>query len=268
LPELPDVETMRRYLQATSLHQEIEGVRVDGGQLLQATPPETLQEELVGRSFASTQRHGKYMFVRLDGGGDDLLVLHFGMTGGLTYFKDREDEPAYCRVLFHFANGYHLAYVSMRKLGEVGITDDVDRFVDERELGPDALAEDFDLRAFKNLVEGRRVMAKSFFMDQHTIAGVGNVYADEILFQAGIHPRTKMSSLDDETVEDLFHSMKDVLQEAIEHQAHPDRFPDSFIVPRRGQGGRCPKCGAELERVKVSSRSSYYCPKHQQQDGE
>ena len=261
MPELPDVEAMRRYLEATSLHQEIEGVEVRSAQMLQCTGDEELEDELVGRSFASTRRYGKYLFVSLDGGEEGaFLVLHFGMTGGLKYFKGMDEDPEYDRVLFKFANGYQLAYYAMRKLGRVDVIDDVEEFVRRKDLGPDALDSDFDLAAFKELVEGRRVMAKALLMDQGTIAGIGNVYADEILFRARVHPRTKMSSLDEETREALFHAMKGVLQTAVDCQAKPARLPDTFIRTHRHDEGRCPRCGTELETVKVSSRTAYFCP--------
>lgn len=262
MPELPDVETMRRYLQATSLHQEIEDVEVDGGQLVEHTSEE-LKEQLVGRSFVSTRRHGKWMFAELDGNGDAFLVLHFGMTGGLKHFRDMEEAPEYERVRFQFTNGYHLAYYAMRKLGDVEVVEDVGQFLHEKELGPDALDPDLDLAAFKGVIEGRRAMAKALLMDQHIIAGIGNVYSDEMLFQAGIYPRRKINDLEEPTLEKLFHTMKHVLQTAIERQAKPERFPDSFVTPNRHEGGRCPKCGAELERVKVCSRTAYYCPNRQ-----
>lgn len=262
MPELPDVEAMRQYLRATSLHQEIDGVDVHSTQMLEQTSADELEEALVGRSFSSTRRHGKYLFVALNG-EQTFLVLHFGMTGGLKHFKAMEEEPKYDRVLFHFANGYHLAYLAMRKLGRVDVINNVDRFIDHKELGPDVLDPEFDLSAFKQLVDGRRVMAKALLMDQHTIAGIGNVYADEILFQVGVHPRTKINKLDQETVEGLFHAMKDVLETAVDCQAEPERFPDCFIGPHRHPEGRCPICGSELKRVKVSSRSAYYCPECQ-----
>jgi formamidopyrimidine-DNA glycosylase len=271
MPELPDVETMRQYLQATSLHQEIADVEVRAagllpdGDVIDRTTAEALNEALVGRTLASTSRHGKYLLVDLDEGAGEILVLHFGMSGDLSYFKDMADEPEYDRVLVHFANGYHLAYEAVRKLGEVAVIDDVDRFVAEKELGPDALDPAFDLEAFKEAVAGRRMMVKSFLMDQQTLAGIGNVYSDEILFQAGIHPRTKINTLDEEAVEALFHTMKDVLQTAIDYQSSPEQYPDSFLTSHRHEGGTCPRCGADLERVKVSSRSAYFCPNRQTQ---
>jgi len=273
MPELPDVETMRRYLEANALHQEIEDVEVRAPRLVpspqmpQENAVEDLKERLVGRCLASTWRYGKWLFVDLNGAGDgceDTLVLHFGMTGGMKAFEAMEEDPPYDRVLFHFANGRHLAYCAMRKLGQVDVIDDAEQFIDRKGLGPDALDPGVDLPAFKEIVEGRRTMAKAVLMDQGTIAGIGNVYADEILFQAGVHPRTKIGKLDEETVEELFHEMKDVLQTAVACQAQPEAFPDTFLAPHRHEGGQCPACGAGLERVKVSSRSAYFCPNCQQ----
>ncbi len=273
MPELPDVETMRRYLQATSLHQEITDIEVHdtdilpGEQAAREDATAELREDLVGRSFDSTRRHGKWLFVALDEDDGGYLVLHFGMTGDLQYFKDMDDEPEYDRVLFRFEDGYQLAYISQRKLGDVEVIDDVDRFVEQKELGPDALDPDFDLAAFKEAVGDRRAMVKSVLMDQSTIAGIGNVYSDEILFQAGIHPRTKINRLGEETLERLFHTMKDVLPKAIEYEAQPDQLPESFIGPHRHKDGRCPLCGAELERVQVGSRHAYFCPNWQSRRG-
>jgi len=273
MPELPDVETMRRYLQSTALHQEMADVEVHATTVLPSeegidqTRVRELQDGLTGRSFASTRRHGKWMFVALNEDSDEFLVLHFGMTGGLKYFKDAEEELEYDRVLFRFTNGYQLAYLSMRKLGEVALIDDVERFVDEKGLGPDVLDSNFDLAAFKEVVAGRRAMVKSVLMDQDTMAGIGNVYSDEILFHAGVHPRTKFNHLEEDTLEELFHTMKDVLQKAIEYQAQPERFPESFMTPHRHRGGVCPMCGAELERVQIGSRHAYYCPNRQQKKG-
>ena len=270
MPELPDVETMRRYLQATSLHQQIANVEVRAaellpdGEVIDQTTVGMLKETLVGHAFASTSRHGKYLFVGLEGDVEDILVLHFGMSGELSYFKDMEDEPEYDRVRIHFSNGYHLAYEAVRKLGEVAVVDDMERFVAEKDLGPDALDPAFDLAAFKDVISGRRMMAKSLLMDQQSLAGIGNVYSDEILFQAGIHPRTKVNALDEETVERLFHAMKDVLQTAIDYQSSPEAYPDSFITSHRHEDGTCPRCGTDLRRVKVSSRSAYYCPNRQE----
>lgn len=272
MPELPDVETMRRYLEATSLYQEIEKVDVRAPILLaddrtsDSRAGERVEEVLVGRSFVATRRHGKYLSVTLDGeadGDEQALLLHFGMTGGLKYFKEMEGEPKYDRVLFSFKNGYHLAYVSQRKLGQIGVVNDVSSFLETKDLGPDALDPALDFQAFKEAVRDRRAMAKSVLMDQGTVAGIGNVYSDEILFQAGIYPRTRMDELSDEELKQLFQHMKDVLETATAAQADPERFSDLYVAPHRHEGGTCPVCGATLRTVKVSSRTSYFCPECQ-----
>jgi len=268
MPELPDVETMRRYLEATSLYQEIERVSFQSpGYLLGEDPgphPDVrrrLKDALEGRAFDDTERHGKWMFVSLRDGRIQTLGLHFGMTGGLRYFRDMADEPAYDRVRFDFSTGYHLAYVSMRKLGAVRLIEDVDAFVERKDLGPDALAEELDFDTFRRRLEGRRTMIKVLFLDQQVLAGLGNVYADEILYQAGIHPRAKANGLDGEELRALYETMHEVLETAIDKQAQPGDLPDSYLTAHRHEDGVCPRCGAALERVKVSSRTSYTCPK-------
>jgi formamidopyrimidine-DNA glycosylase len=259
MPELPDVEVFKRYLDATSLHQEIEEVDVRSRQVLE-TSTRRLKRGLEGHCFESTRRHGKNLFAGLDDG--QWLFLHFGMTGDLAYFKHIEDDPEYDRLLLTFTNGYHLAYVSRRKLGELELIESVDDFVDQKDLGPDAL-NDLDLDTFKDLADGRRMMVKSFLMDQQTLAGIGNVYSDEILFQAGVHPRTKIDRLDEGTLEQVYDEMQEVLHTAIDCQAEPSQFPDNYLTPHRHSDGKCPLCGELVKRVKVSGRSAYYCPNRQ-----
>ena len=271
MPELPDVEVMRRYLQSTALHQEITDLEVGAARLIpdeetnQDPTVKQLKADIIGRSFESSRRHGKWLFIRMNSEGEKFLVFHFGMTGGLKYFKDMDDEPEYTQVLFHFKNGYQLAYISQRKLGELEIIDGVEKFVDQKKLGPDAL--DLSLEEFKTLCEGRHAMVKTTLMDQSKIAGIGNVYSDEILFQAKIYPRTQCDQLGENKIEELYRTMKDVLQTAIDCQADPEQLPQNFITPHRHKGGHCPICGEALKRVQVGSRHAYYCPNRQEKKG-
>ncbi|MGD1995250.1 MAG: DNA-formamidopyrimidine glycosylase family protein [Anaerolineae bacterium] len=258
MPELPDVEVLRRYLDATSLRQEIETVEVRSCQVLEGISAAELAAGLEARSFESTRRHGKYLLAALDSGR--WLMLHFGMTGGLKYFSDMGEDPTYDRLLITFSDGYHLAYEAQRKLGKIRLIEDVKSFIEEKGLGPDALASDFDLAAFRRALAERRGMTKSTLMNQHIVAGIGNIYADEILFQVDIHPRAKINQLDDEVLGELFEAMREVLRTAVDCQADPNRFPDSYIIPHRRNDGECPKCGGDLGRVKVCGRSAYHCP--------
>jgi formamidopyrimidine-DNA glycosylase len=258
MPELPDVEVMKRYCDATALHQEVQAVRVRDQYVLKEITPQKLEKRLVGQSFARTRRHGKYLFVGLK--DRPWLALHFGMTGHLKYFKLESQRPEYAQVLFLFRNEYRLAYVSARKLGQVRLIPDIDAFVAQQDLGPDVLDPDFDLDTFRRILADRRGMIKPALMDQSLMAGIGNVYADEILFQAGVYPRRKVSELDDDVLKKIFDALKEVLQTAIECQADPEQLPDSFLIPHRHEDGHCPHCGGQVRKIEISGRTGYYCP--------
>ena len=256
MPELPDLEAFRRYVDATALHQPISGVQVKAPAVLKDIGPEELRRELVGNRFQSTARYGKRLFSGLE--DDRWLTLHFGMTGELKYFRDLEDEPEYDRLLISFQNGYHLAYLSRRKLGEVRLIEDWEDFVQSKDLGPDAL--DLQEEDFFELLSDRRGMIKSALMDQQLIAGIGNIYSDEILFQAGVHPRAQVQDLRPEVISRIFASMQEALQEAIADQANPTEFPPHYLTPHRGPEEKCPRCETPLEKIKVSGRGAYFCP--------
>jgi formamidopyrimidine-DNA glycosylase len=252
---------IRRYLDATSLHKTINRVELRCEQLIQGVTSREFREALAGQSFVSTRRHGKWLFAELD--SHILLILHFGMTGRLVYFRDLEKDPDHDRMLLAFDNGYQLAYDSVRRLGSISLTESVGQWLEEKDLGPDALNSSLSTDGFRRLLTGRRGMIKPALMNQKIIAGIGNAYSDEILFQAGIHPRTSASELDEDRLDELHATMKEVLQVAIDHQADPARLPDDFILKHRRKDGHCPVCGTDLMRVKVSGRTAYICPNRQ-----
>jgi formamidopyrimidine-DNA glycosylase len=189
------------------------------------------------------------------------------MTGNLVHFRDEADEPPYDRVRFDFEDGGHLAYVNRRMLGRVGLAADADGFIEAEKLGPDALDPAFDLEAFNAVIGGRRRDVKSVLMDQALIAGIGNIYADEILFQARLHPKAAVTSLDDRHRAALFEQIKTVLKTAIDRGAGAeqfvDRLPDGHLLPHREKGGKCPRCGTPITTLKAAGRTSYFCPRCQ-----
>ena len=256
MPELPDVEVFRRYVNATALHQKIGSVSVRSHKILDGISEKRLKAALEGNQFSATRRHGKHLFAEVNG---HWLVFHFGMTGFLKYFKQEQERPEYEQVVIDFANGYHLSYDCRRKLGRIRLTDDVENFIHNHELGPDALDDRFDLKAFEGRLNTTRSAIKSVLMNQSIMAGIGNIYSDEMLFQAGIYPKMKANQLDQTLVQKLFEAMKDVLTSAIACGAKPDELPDTYIIPRRGKDGECPKCGTGLTRITVSGRTGYYC---------
>ncbi len=262
LPELPDVEIYREYIAATSLHRKITRVELRSASILEGISRRRLKETLEGRRFESAKRHGKHLFVSISGRG--FLALHFGMTGTLKYFKDLEKDTEHDRMRVSFSNGYHLAYDCRRKLGRVGLAEDIERFREAHGLGPDALDDRLGFEEFLRALEGSRAAVKSTLMDQKRIAGIGNVYSDEILFQSGVRPGAKTRGLGEERLQRVYRSMRHVLLTAVERRADPGSMPASWITPRRGKDARCPNCGGELEKIRVSGRSAYFCPKDQQ----
>jgi formamidopyrimidine-DNA glycosylase len=149
-------------------------------------------------------------------------------------------------------------------LGHVGLAKDAEAFIAGEKLGPDALDPKLDLAAFTaTLGSGRRAL-KAALMDQSAVAGIGNIFADEILFQARLHPETKLGALSDAERKRLFEETRKVLQAAIKFGAGAEQFeerlPEGFNIPQRREGGRCPRCGTAIENLKIGGRTSYLCP--------
>jgi formamidopyrimidine-DNA glycosylase len=260
MAELPDVATLKRYFDATALHQEITGVEVRDERLLDGLTAAELERGLAGHAFAATRRHGKVLFALLDADDDGALALHFGMTGSLRTFERADAMPEHARVLIRFANGYRLALISQRLLGGMALTDDADAFIAERGLGPDALNDLTDEDALRRALAGHGGMLKPTLTNQAIVAGIGNLYVDEMLFQARLDPRMPADELDDHAFAELFAALRRVLETAVERDADPAEFPPDWITRHREHGATCPRCGGEIERLEVSGRGTYWCP--------
>lgn len=139
--------------------------------------------------------------------------------------------------------------------------DSVDQFVEAHKLGPDALS--LDLNEFRELASKRGGKVKPWLMNQSVMAGLGNVYSDEVLFQARVHPDCQLKSLDDKKVRDLHRATMKVLKAAIKAEADPARMPKSFLLPHRRDGEHCPRCSGELEKIKAAGRTAWLCPRCQ-----
>jgi formamidopyrimidine-DNA glycosylase len=265
MPELPEVACFRKYFEKTSLNRKIATARLKDMRIVRGMPPEMFEKGLIGQVFVSSRQHGKYMFAEMDGG--KWLVLHFGMTGFLRYFEDPGEDPAYDRFLIGFRDGGFLAYVNQRMLGWIGLAGDPGEVIEQKGLGPAALDSRFDPAYFRKNLSGRKGEIKSALMDQKLTAGIGNLYSDEILFQARIHPKSKVDALNDEQLEAIFHSMKEVLRTAVDRDADIEMFPENYLLRNRKKGAECPISGDGIETVKVSGRTAYYCPGCQPRQG-
>jgi formamidopyrimidine-DNA glycosylase len=238
-------------------------VELDALRLLEGVSRTGLTRALEGNRFVSSRRHGKHLFLGLERKG--WLALHFGMTGTLVPLESGAEAPRYTRLRIDFGDGGGLAYTSVRLLGRIGLTDDVSAFVAERRLGPDALDRRFDKRAFEQIVATRNAATpiKAILMDQSFVAGIGSIYADEILFQARVHPLTPAKRMTPAKVRAVHRSVGRVLKTAIECRADSEhltqRLPRGFLLRVRGSGGHCPRCRQSLATFKLAGRTGYYC---------
>ncbi len=256
MPELPDVEVFRRYLESTALHQMIESVHAPAPRLLDGTSAAGLGRMLKGLEFERTERIGKHLLVRVDEG--KWVRFHFGMTGSFDYSTDGS-TPDYAAVVFEFENGHSLSYLSKRRLGKVSVTEGPEAFHEEEDLGPDALDGIDDPKAFAGMIQGRRGAIKSTLMNQSVVSGIGNIYADEIFFQAQVHPKTAIDDLSEDSLAYIYRVAKRVLQTAIDKGAQPGEFPRSWLIARREEDASCPRCDGEVAKTTVNGRSTYYC---------
>lgn len=257
MPELPDVEVFKDYFESHTLGKKVREVEVRSNQVLTDLKPKTLQDRLVEKSFSSTRRHGKHLFISTNEA--EWIRFHFGMTGFFRLYGTEEKMTGHPRVIFVLSEGTELAYDCQRKLGEIDLLSDPLDYIAKKGLGPDALRE-LSWKRFFGIFASGRAMAKSTLMDQSKMAGIGNIYSDEILFQSGVHPRKRTKDLSQEETHKVYDALTEVLQEAINCEVEPDRMPPHYLLPHREKGELCPKCGTELEKVSVSGRSAYLCP--------
>ncbi len=255
MPELPDVELFKRYLDSTSLDQNIREISTTDSQVYK-TSPASLKKTLEGHSFDHSRRVGKYLFVKVK--SDGYLIMHFGMTGYLKYYRNEEEKPDYIQLLITFTNDFHLAFISKRKLGKLDLTEDVEKFCRENDIGPDAMELDKD--EFRELLSGKKGKVKTAMMDQSLMSGLGNVYVDEILFHSHIHPETPVGDMDEDIIDEIYSKMHQVVDTAIGNEVDPGEMPDSYLLPRRKEGEKCPNCGGEVKKITVNGRGTYFCP--------
>lgn len=259
MPELPEVQHFKEYIDATSLHHKIETVTVHNDQVLEDTDAGDFEEKMKSRSFESTRRRGKFLFLKLDNGHH--LQLHFGMTGYPKYYSDEADQPEHERITFEFDNGYRLGYVCLRMLGRVRYIEDLEQYIEEKELGPDF--SDISEEEFLELARGRRGAVKSFLMNQKHLSGIGNVWSDEVCFHVRIHPGTEISELDEKKLRETYRTLKDILDQAVAANAEVDQYPDSWLIKYREEGVDGPDGCGKVTKTEISGRSAYFCPEVQ-----
>ena len=256
MPELPDVEQYRRFFARHAAGRTVRRVVVPDATILRNARPAQLDRALRGRRFEEPERIGKWLIGWTDG---PALLLHFGMTGHLVWSGDEPERHRHDRVILEFEDGTELRYRNMRKLGGAWLGHDREEAASILgPLGPDALA--LSRSDFLKLLERKRGGLKAALMDQTLLAGIGNLIADEVLWQARLHPRRPVETLNDDERTRLYRTLHSVLKESVDRYDYISRKRSWLSHVRGNRDAACPRCGTPLERITAAGRTTYFCP--------
>jgi formamidopyrimidine-DNA glycosylase len=273
MPELPEVETIRRGLEREVVGKRIKSVEVHGTRTVRRQTKKQLISRLEGAKITGVDRQGKYLVLKLDSA--ELLVIHLRMSGQLLKAALKDPVIKHTHVVISFTQGGQLRFVDPRTFGEVFVTakDELTSVIPElADLGMDPLAEPISWVTFGQRLMARTTKLKQLLMDQSFIAGIGNIYSDEILWEAGLrHDRTPQT-LSSMEVRRLYRAVVEVLHEAVKHRGStlgdqqyvdlhgkPGEYQTMHQVYDR-EGQACRRCRAVITKAKVAGRSSYFCP--------
>jgi len=271
MPELPEIETFRRIFLYGRAHQQdasppLLGKRIVSAHLLwertlAAPGPEEFKTRIAGQTIQDIDRRGKYLLLRLSEG---VLVIHLRMSGDLIIEPGTEPIAKHHRLLLNFEDGSRLAFNDTRKFGRVWLTGDSEVLLSH--LGPEPLDESFTPEILYEKLQNRKRQIKPLLLDQSFMAGMGNIYTDEALFYAGIHPQTTPNTIPREKVTQLWEGIRRVLEEGIRHNGSSidwvyrgGNFQNYFQVYQRA-GDPCYRCGTPVERIIVGQRGTHICP--------
>jgi formamidopyrimidine-DNA glycosylase len=270
LPELPEVETIRRDLRSRVVGRAFSHVRILPGaeRIVQWPSPAEFCRALPGRRIEEVSRRGKYLLFHLSDGR--CLIVHLRMTGAVLHRAKDAPEDRYLQICFSMDDNSELRYTDLRKLGNMWLVEEAKSIVGK--LGPDAL-KGLTWQALRSRIDRRSATIKAVLMDQQALAGLGNIYSEEALFLAGIDPHRSAKSLTGDDLRRLAKAIREVLLEAMGHRG--SSFHDYVDAEgREGQhqwhvkvyrrtGEPCYNCGTPIERIKVSGRSTHLCPRCQ-----
>lgn len=271
MPELPEVETIRRDLLPLLVGRRVTRVRIHAGaeRLAVTDPPRTLERRLQGRGVVAVDRQGKYLLLRLDDGWT--WAVHLRMTGSLVHAPEEASPGRFERARVELDDGSTIRFNDLRKFGTWHLVQDAAEAMPRS--GPDALSEAFSPEWLHARLKGRRTSVKAVLLDQSVCAGVGNIYADEACWIAGIDPRTEASRIGPARARRLHAAVLETLRASLADRG------SSFSDYRDGLGGEglhhvrvhvfrregqpCERCGATILKARVAGRGTHFCPRCQ-----
>jgi len=277
MPELPEVETVRRGLERFAVGRRVNGVEVGRERTVRRTSREAVISGLTDTTILAANRRGKYLLLPLDSG--DELMIHLRMSGQVLVAAAGASRPPHTHVVLHLDDGHELWFVDPRTFGEVVVFDPAHAAIevpDVAGLGPDPIADGLSLRELRGILRSHRRLLKPLLLDQHAIAGIGNIYADEILHAARLRPDRRSDELSLQSERRLHDAIGTVLTEAIDAGGSTlgdaqyvdllgavGSYQDSHRVYGR-TGERCQTCGVGwIRRTVTAQRGTHFCPRCQ-----
>jgi formamidopyrimidine-DNA glycosylase len=285
MPELPEVETVVNDLKNKIIGRKIKSVWFDASKLIKRPKLAVFVKEIRGLKIGNIKRRAKNILIYLS--SDKILLVHQKMTGHLLYGKwlirnkkpisslpgvMREKVNDYIHLIFYLDNGWQIALSDLRKFAKVvfGPKDEIESLEELKKLGPEPLERNFDFKKFQQALKDKKGKIKQVLMDQTVISGIGNIYSDEILWLAKIHPFRPANQLKDPEMKKIFHFIKAVLKKAVklrgtsvsdfrDPEGKSGHYANQLYVYQR-EGEKCPRCQGAIKRLKMGSRSAHFCP--------
>lgn len=270
MPELPEVETIRRILEPQMVNQKITDIQVFNSQVIAYPEEELFCKELKGQVISNMTRRGKFLTVYFING--DRLVLHLRMTGQLLVMPADAEVEKHTHLILTLSGENQIRYIDVRRFGRFWYikSEETDTYTGQDKLGLEPFDEKLTAEYLKSKLSGRKKSIKEMLHDQSIVAGIGNIYSDEILYVAGIYPERKCLELDDREWIRLAEKIPEIMTWGIETN---DMTPEEYLAGKGkeyqnmsnlkayGQAGKpCVKCGTLMEKITVGGRSSTYCP--------
>ena len=273
MPELPEVETVRKGLEKLVVGKTIREVTVFWPRIIETPEVELFQQQLVGQKIEKMERRGKFLIFKLSGSD---LISHLRMEGKYEVHDEEDEIAKHTHVMFTFTDGSQLRYLDVRKFGRMVLVEknQGEQYRGILALGPEPTPDKFKLAAFKIGLKKHHKAIKPLLLDQKLVTGLGNIYVDEALWEAKIHPEQPADTLTSKEVNVLYEAIIDVLARAVEAGGttirsylnalgEAGKFQISLNV--YGQTGKpCPRCGTEIVKIKVAQRGTHFCPQCQQ----
>ena len=268
MPELPEVETVRRGLEKLILGKKITTIDIRYPKMIK-TDLDQFQKELPGQVVKSMGRRGKYLLFYLT---DKVLISHLRMEGKYFYYPDQVPERKHAHVLIHFEDGGTLVYEDVRKFGtmELLAPELLDSYFISKKLGPEPSEQDFDLESLKLALKKSKKPIKPHLLDQTLVAGLGNIYVDEVLWRAKVHPSRTSNSLTTQEARKVHDETINVLGQAVEKggstiRTYTNAFGEDGTMQELHQvydkaGQACSRCGTSIEKIQLGGRGTHFCP--------